>query len=145
MKVFLFLFTGVILFSCSTPSASGDHASATKFDQYYVHGQELYVEHCSNCHQKTGTGLGRVYPPLAVSDYMKGNFEAVVCLIRKGKKGELVVNGATFNQAMPGIPTLTDLEIAEIATYIFNSWGHEKGIVEVQLTTKILNNCGDLP
>jgi len=145
MKLLLFVLSSVILFSCTTSSTSGDHASATKFDQYFVRGQVLYIQHCSNCHQKTGTGLGRVYPPLAASDYMKDNFEAVVCLIRNGKKGELVVNSTTFNQAMPGIPTLSDIEIAEIATYIFNSWGHEKGIVEVQLTTKILSNCRDHP
>jgi cytochrome c551 len=112
-----------------------------KFNQYYVHGEKLYLKHCSNCHQKDGTGLGRIYPPLNTSDYMDNNFEEVMCLIRFGKKGELIVNGREFNQPMLGISTLSDLEIAEIATYIYNTWSHERGIVEVKEMSKVLEGC----
>jgi hypothetical protein len=42
---------------------------------------------------------------------------------------------------MPGIPTLTDLEVAEIATYIYNTWDHKRGIVEVKEVTSVLNAC----
>ena len=34
------------------------HTSSPKFEQYYVQGEQLYLKNCSNCHQKTGTGLG---------------------------------------------------------------------------------------
>jgi mono/diheme cytochrome c family protein len=106
-----------------------------------VQGEKLYLKHCSNCHQKDGTGLGRLYPPLRESDYMKNNFEEVVCLIRYGISGEIIVNGEQFNQPMQGISALTDLEIAEITTYIYNSWGHEKGICEVREVSAILKAC----
>ena len=114
-----------------------------KFKQYYVHGEQLYKKYCMNCHQSDGSGLGRVYPPLNTSDHMKNNFEDVICLIRYGKRGELIVNGAQYNQAMPAIPALTDLEIAEIATYIYNTWQHERGIVEVKEAAKILETCAE--
>jgi hypothetical protein len=39
---------------------------------------------------------------------------------------------------MPSIPSLTDLEVAEIATYIYNTWEHKQGIVDV---TAIQNNA----
>jgi|GEM_PF-73249 len=129
------------LFACSTKSESGDHISSPKFEQYFVQGEQLYLKHCSNCHQKNGTGLGLVYPPLNKSDFLDHYFEEVLCLMKKGKKGELMVNGKLFNQAMPGIPTLSDLEIAEIATYIYNSWENEKGIIEVQEASGILSTC----
>jgi cytochrome c551 len=112
-----------------------------KFTQYYNQGETLYQKHCSNCHQKDGTGLGRVYPPLATSDYMEKNFSDVICLMRYGKKGELIVNGKNFNKVMPGIPILTDLEIAEIATYIYNTWSHQRGIVEVKEVNRIFKAC----
>ena len=115
--------------------------SSTKLNQYYVQGEKLYSKHCSNCHQSDGSGLGRLYPPLNRSDYMDRNFEDVLCLIRFGKSGELIVNGEQFNQPMPGISTLSDLEIAEIATYIYNSWTHERGIVEVKEANNVLSNC----
>jgi cytochrome c551 len=113
----------------------------TKFDQYYIQGQILYTQHCSNCHQKNGRGLGLVYPPLDTSDYMVANRSEVICLIKNGKSGELVVNGKGYNQAMKGIPSLTDLEIAEISTYIYNTWSHQHGIIEVKEVSAVLATC----
>src|SRR5262245_55361301 len=74
-----------ILSSCnSKPSPE----RSTKFDQYFIQGEQLYVRHCSNCHQKNGKGLGLIYPPLDSSDYMQNHFEEVLCLMRSGKSGE---------------------------------------------------------
>ena len=112
-----------------------------KFQQYYNQGELLFQKNCANCHQKDGSGLGRIYPPLDSSDYMSKNFDDVICLIRYGKKGELVVNGVSYNQPMPGIPTLTDLEIAEIATYIYNSWSHKRGLIDVHTITDLQKKC----
>lgn len=109
--------------------------------QYYVQGEQLYLKHCSNCHQKSGKGLGLLYPPLAASDYLQ-NKAAVFCLIKNGQAGELTVNGKIYNQAMPGFPLLTDLEIAEIATYIYNAWGNNEGHVEIAQVNEALKNCG---
>jgi mono/diheme cytochrome c family protein len=124
-------------------NCSNKKDSSPKFTQYYNQGETLYQKNCSNCHQKNGSGLGLVYPPLDSSDYMEKNFKEVICLIRNGKKGELFVNGKKFNQPMPGIPTLTDLEIAEIATYIYNTWSHQKGMVEVKEVSELLKACQD--
>lgn len=112
-----------------------------KFQQYYVEGERLYMSNCSNCHQKDGKGLGLVYPPLAPSDYMEANPEKVLCQMKNGLSGEVIVNGKKYNQSMPGVPALTELEIAEIATYIYNSWGHEKGLMDVNIVSKALRNC----
>ena len=129
------------LYACnSKPSPD----TSTKFDQYFIQGEQLYIRHCSNCHQKNGKGLGLIYPPLDTSDYMQNHFEEVLCLMRSGKSGELIVNGKNFNQPMPGVPTLTDLEIAEIATFIYNSWSHDKGIVDVKIASQILSACDSL-
>jgi hypothetical protein len=72
---------------------------------------------------------------------MKSHFKDVICLIRFGRKGELIVNGKQFNQPMPGLTTLSDLEIAEIATYIYNTWDHNRGLVDVKEVSKILAEC----
>ena len=115
--------------------------SDPKFQQYYVQGEQLYIKNCSNCHQKNGKGLGLLYPPLDVSDYMDKNFDEVLCLMKHGKEGELTVNGKLFNKPMPGITTLTDLEIAEIATYIYNTWDRQHGLIDVKTTSATLTTC----
>ncbi len=127
------LLTFLLLSSCSKRDA--------KYQQYYAQGQGLYEKNCSNCHQKNGKGLGLVYPPLAPSDYAAKNFEATLCLMKYGHKGEIIVNGKNFNKAMPGIPSLTELEIAEIATYLYNSWGRERGTVEIQQVKQAMAEC----
>lgn len=124
---------------CCVPG--GDSSQSVKFQQYYVAGQALYITHCSNCHQADGTGLGRVYPPLHESDFIEKDFNEVICLMRYGQRGEILVNGVMYNQEMKGIPQLTDLEIAEIATYIGNSWNHSKGLIDVAEASNLLLTC----
>jgi hypothetical protein len=123
---------------CSNPKSS-EHD--IKFKQYYVQGEQLYIKHCSNCHQVSGTGLGRVYPPLYQSDFMENNFETVICMMKYGHNGEIIVNGKSYIQPMPGIPSLTNIELAEIATYIYNSWGHQRGLIEVSTVGNVMNAC----
>jgi cytochrome c551 len=74
-----------------------------------------------------------LYPPLNKSDFMDNNFEKVICLITNGISGELIVNGKSYNKTMPGVQSLTDLEVAEIATYIYNTWEHNRGIIDVSV------------
>ena len=116
-----------------------------KFTLYYNNGEQLYKTHCANCHQVKGSGLGRLYPPVANSDFMQANFNEVLCLMRYGRSGRIIVNGIEFNKEMPGIPTLSDLEVAEIATYIYNAWTDKKhGIIEVKEASTILSKCDSL-
>jgi mono/diheme cytochrome c family protein len=133
IAIFGILILVSILISCSVKN--------TRLQQYYAQGQLLYEKNCSNCHQKNGKGLGLVYPPLAESDYLQKNAQASLCIMKYGTQGEMVVNGKNFNKAMPGVPSLTELEIAEIATYIYNSWGMERGMVEIQEVKAAIDTC----
>ena len=139
----LFLASSLLLVSCSTKSdepVAETSKPSTKFTQYYVKGEELFLQHCSNCHQKNGTGLGLLFPPINNSDFLVHR-EEVICLMKHGKKGEVIVNGKSYNKEMKGIAALSDLEIAEIATYIYNAWDKKQGIVEVKDVSRILNEC----
>lgn len=106
-----------------------------------VQGEQLYLTHCANCHQVNGTGLAQLYPPLHPSDFVDKRFPEVVCLIRFGISGPMEVNQKIFNQPMPGIPQLSELEIAEILTYIYNSNGREKGLIEIRQIGVLLDSC----
>jgi cytochrome c551 len=72
---------------------------------------------------------------------MDQHFEEVICIMRNGVWGELLVNGKKYNKEMKGIPSLTELEIAEIATYIYNSWEHQRGIIEIPIVESALKKC----
>lgn len=109
-------------------------------EQMIINGRELYVQHCANCHQENGSGLGDLYPPIANADYLK-NKEQIICMIKYGASGDMVVNGKKYNQAMPANRNLYDLDIASIVTYIYNEWGDESVTTPTDDVTKVLEAC----
>ena len=109
-----------------------------KTKQYAIHGKTLYDNLCANCHQTDGSGLGKVIPPLAGSDYMKEDIGRTIRIIKFGLEGDIMVNGITYNQPMPPNPQLTHLEISENATYIYNVWGHREGLIPVETVREYL-------
>jgi len=134
----------VLLASCGSPSGKKPEMNRDekiKLDQYLVQGKELYETYCTNCHQDSGEGLASLYPPLAKSDYLLADIPRAACIIKNGQFKEIVVNGTTYNQMMPGLAHLTNLEIAAILTYVTNSWENDKGIQNVADVEKWLQQC----
>lgn len=109
-----------------------------KETQYYSNGRKLYKTICSNCHMENGAGLGRLIPPLAKSDYLISNRTDLARVLKYGINGPMTVNGVNYNQPMPANLNFTDLEIAEILTYIGNTWGNEMGGFSIEEVVKDL-------
>lgn len=107
-----------------------------KRQKYITEGILLYRTHCANCHQTDGKGLQALYPPIAGSDYLAKK-DSVIHLIRYGQQGPIVVNGKRYNRPMPANKQLSDLEIAEIVTYIYHQWGGEKTITSITDVKKV--------
>jgi hypothetical protein len=53
----------------------------------------------------------------------------------------MVVNGKTYNQAMPANRDLYDLDIASIMTFIYNEWGDETVATSSDAVHEVLENC----
>jgi cytochrome c oxidase cbb3-type subunit II len=102
-------------------------------------GKEVYTKigpgggGCVTCHQPTGLGMPVAFPPLAGSDWVKGNKERLIKISLYGLSGEIAVNGVKFIGAMPppGTPpgSLTDQQIADVLTFVRNSWGNSASAV----------------
>ncbi len=116
-------------------------ASGMKEAQYQVAGEKIYTRYCAQCHQAGGEGLASLYPPLKNSDYLMQDLKRAACIISNGAMNEIIVNGKAYNQAMPANPQLSPLEVAEVLTYISNSWGNDAGISNVKEVEKWLNEC----
>lgn len=61
--------------------------------------------------------------------------------MKYGKNDTTIVNGVVYSQPMKGIASLTELEIAEIATFLYNNWDRKRGQVSVEEVAPILENC----
>ena len=94
-------------------------------------GQELYVRNCFACHQLDGTGVPGTFPPLAKSDYLLADIDRAIRAVCEGLKGDIVVNGQKYSGVMPPI-VLDDTDVADIFTYVLNSWGNPGGDVSAE-------------
>jgi mono/diheme cytochrome c family protein len=128
-----FLFVFFLAASCAPKSSNSDNNLAAISDsevmQYAIPGKTLYENYCGNCHQADGMGLGKLIPPLKDADYFRTDIARSVWIMRNGLVGEVIVNGETYNQPMPGNPQLKPLEIAQISTYLYNIWGMNEGVI----------------
>ena len=90
-----------------------------------VHGKQIYTQTCFACHQPAGQGIAGAFPPLANSDYLNADVGRAINAVRYGLTGEIVVNGVKYNSVMTS-QNLTDDEIADVMTYVYNNWGNNK-------------------
>jgi nitrite reductase (NO-forming) len=106
-------------------------------------GETLFTGTCSVCHQTNGQGLEGVFPPLAKSDFLMADVKRAIGIVLNGLTGPVTVNGKSFSSVMPPMSQLNDDEIANILTFVTNSWGNQSGkqvtadeVAEVRKTTK---------
>lgn len=110
-------------------------------DSPYQQGEALYTYYCSNCHMEDGSGLEGLIPPLAQADWLRDNQAVLPCIIRKGIEGPIIVNGRTYEQAMAGIPELTETEITNIINYMNQAWGNDYGYIQLTRVMENLKTC----
>ena len=87
-------------------------------------GKAVYSRTCIACHQPTGMGLPPVFPPLAGSEWVAKDASIAVRNIVNGMQGPITVKGVTYNSMMPPVAGLSDKDIADVVTYVNNSWGN---------------------
>lgn len=112
-----------------------------KTAQYAVNGQKLYIQHCENCHGSKGEGLGKLYPPLTDSLFFSEYRSALPCIIKNGMNSPIVIHGETYHEPMPPNPTLSDVEIAYLLTYITTSFGNKTDIYDEPEVHEALKDC----
>ncbi len=112
----------------SMPDVAKAPAKVLSKDERIAVGKSIYSSTCQPCHQADGKGIANSFPPLAGSDYFKGNATKAINPIVHGLSGNITVNGKTFNGIMPK-QSLSDEEIANVVTFILNSFGNEGGAV----------------
>lgn len=112
------------------------------FARYYTNGQQVYQQHCKNCHGDSGQGLAKLYPPLTDTTYLSANRNKLACVIKFGMNEAIVINGVEFSEKMPAETHLANIDIAAVITYITNSFGNKQGIYDVKDADADLKTCG---
>jgi len=100
-------------------------------DEQMKRGAAVYARTCIACHQPTGLGLPPVFPPIANAPIVVGNPELPIKFILHGLIGPITVNGMTYNSMMPPVVGVSDEDVADVLTYVRQSFGNQGNAVSV--------------
>jgi len=120
--------------------ASCQSEGQIEFNRYYTSGVIIYQTRCQNCHGIHGEGLLGLIPPLTDSAYLKVNKARLACMVKNGLKNKIRVAGKSYEGPMPA-NELTPIEIAQVLTYISNSFNNKLGLINAQQVSQDLQGC----
>lgn len=101
----------------------------------------LYRSQCQNCHQIDGTGFEKLIPPLTDTAYLRENRDRLPRIIRYGMNEPVRIHGQLYDQPMVPNEHLTEMEIAEILTYVTNAFGNSQEMFTIGEVRRALQSC----
>lgn len=92
-------------------------------------GKLIYEQYCLACHQEDGSGVPGLNPPLLKTKWTMGEKNALINVVLKGLDEEIEVDGDTYNNVMPAMVHLSDVEIADVLTYVRGNFGNKASAI----------------
>ncbi|MBT8097489.1 MAG: c-type cytochrome, partial [Woeseia sp.] len=126
----------------ATAVHNAESQQGQSLDDMLAHGKTVYQTNCAACHQPNGAGLAGAFPPLADSDYLKGDRKKVLSAAIFGLSGPITVNGKDYNGVMPSMGYLSDEDLAAALSYVLTSWGNNYAAVTVAEVASLRASLG---
>lgn len=142
LGISMFLFSGSTIYAQTRKatvqtkrkavSAQGKSPAAS-----IARGKVVYSKYCLTCHQADGGGVPNMNPPLIKTSYVMGDKSTPIRIVLQGLDREIEINGDTYVNPMPAHDFLKDQEIADVLTYVRNSFGNKASAVTVAEVQKL--------
>ena len=94
-----------------------------------ANGKKVYTQYCVTCHQADGSGVATMNPPLIKTTYVLGDKPTLIKIVLNGFNEDVQINGQSFSNTMTPHDSLTDQQIADVLTYVRNSFGNKASAV----------------
>ncbi|WBO59748.1 cytochrome c [Acidocella sp. MX-AZ03] len=100
-------------------------------------GAKIYNDECAACHTGSGMGKAGIFPALVKSPVVQADKPAtLIGIVLHGGHGVGIPTAPTA-PAMPSFGwLLSDQQIADVATYVRNSWGNAAPAVSADEVSK---------
>jgi mono/diheme cytochrome c family protein len=96
-------------------------------------GRAQFRKHCQDCHNFDGTGVPRRFPTLAGSATVQARDPTTIVRIILEGQDPPAISARPDDEPMPAfVQKMKDGEIADVATYMRNSWGNRAPAVSIQ-------------
>ncbi len=101
-------------------------------DAQLTAGEAVYVDNCSACHARNGMGVAELFPALAGAPSVRQNDPATTIRVIIAGAQVVSTGAAPTAPAMPSFGWhLSDEQIADVVTYLRNTWGNAAPAVSV--------------
>jgi len=94
-------------------------------------GQVVYTKNCLSCHFADGGGVPNMNPPLVKTSYVLGDKTKLIKVVLNGFAQNVEIDGETYSNNMAPHNFLSDQEIADVLTYVRNSFGNKASAIKV--------------
>ena len=106
------------------PAGAPEPAVSSPPPAQMANGEKIYRGACVACHELDGSSAPRIYPPLpGNANLQSADPSSTLRIILDGAES-VTTPRAPNKGSMPAYPKLSDQDIADVATYIRNSWGN---------------------
>jgi len=100
-------------------------------------GLKVYENNCLGCHQADGAGVPSLNPPLIKTKWVLGDKKQLISVLLAGLQDQIEVNGETYANPMPSQAHLSDDDIADVLTYVRNSFGNKVSSITATDVAKV--------
>ena len=122
----------MLMSSRSKDPAKEKTVSINEIQQSKTAGEKVFKKYCISCHMADGGGVPHMNPPLIQTTYVLGDKEELIKIILNGFDKNVEIEGETFTNKMPPLKKiLKDQQIADVLTYVRNSFGNKAPAVTV--------------
>ena len=94
-------------------------------------GKIIYLQHCLSCHQADGGGVPHMNPPLIKTTYVMGDKVRLIKVVLNGFTQNVDIDGESYSNNMPPQNMLKDQEIADVLSYVRNSFTNKAGVIKL--------------
>ena len=118
MKKATIYFPAVVMLLMAIASLQIDKATMER-------GKKVYTQYCAACHQADGWGVPGLNPPVIKTPHVLGSKTKLIRIILKGLNTHEEIDGEVYSNTMAPHNHLTDQQIADVLTYVRNSFGNK--------------------
>ena len=100
-------------------------AQATGVALYTTRGGLGYTQFCATCHRRDGRGVDNIFPPLAQNHSVQSKDPTSLIHIALTGWQSAVTQHSPRSFGMPAYDSLSNVELAEILSFVRGSWGNQ--------------------
>lgn len=129
----------VLMFAIADLQAQVSHTKSKHFSlaASIANGKKVYTQYCVTCHQADGKGVPTMNPPLNNTTYVLGDKIKLIQIVLNGFNEDVQINGQTYSNNMTAHAFMKDQEIADVLTYVRNSFTNKASPISATLVKNV--------